>query len=69
MEVENYSPLWTARERVVLDKMEKYLQRIEHIQVEVSELERFLLDPGDADISIMSFAENAFDTPRCKGGG
>ena len=37
---------------------------------EVSELEHLLLGPEDADISITSFAENAFlvlDTPRGKG--
>ena len=52
---------WTARERVDLDKMEKYVETTESIQVEVSELEHFLLLPDDADISIRSLAENARD--------
>ena len=71
---------WTARERVDLDKMEKYVETTESIQVEVSELEHFLLGPEDADVSIRSLAENARDEggyskfvllsiPRGKGGG
>ena len=56
--------------------MEKYLETSESIQVEISELEHFLLGPEDAVISITSFAENArdckfvlLDAPRGKGAG
>ena len=80
MEVDDYNPPWTARERVVLDEMEKHLEQGESIKVEVSELEHFLLGPEDTDVSITSFAENArdnsgcskfvlLDTPRGKGAG
>ena len=76
--VEDANPLWTAHERTVLAKVEKYLQKRGRSQVKVRELEYFLLCPGDADISITSFAENAgdegsynrfvlIDTPRGKG--
>ena len=61
MEVEDYDPPWTARERVALDNTEKYVEKGESIQVDVGELEHFLLGPEDADISITSFAENARD--------
>ena len=78
MELEDFSPPWTARERVVLDKMEKHLEKGESI--EVSELEHFLLGPEETDVSITSFAENArdeggcstfvlLDTPRGRGAG
>ena len=63
MEVEDHSPC-TVRERVVLDKVGKYLDTTGSIQVEVSELEHFLLGPEDADISIRLLAENA----RAEGG-
>ena len=80
MELEDFNPPWTARERVVLEKMEKYFEKSESIKVEVSELEHFLLVPEDTDVSITSFAENARDeegcskfvlrgTPRGKGAG
>ena len=46
---------------VVLDTMEKYNGRSESTQVDVSELEHFLLGPEDAGISVMSFAENSRD--------
>ena len=46
---------------VVLDTMEKYIERSESTQVDVSELEHFVDGPEDAGISVMSFAENAMD--------
>ena len=61
MEVENVNPPWTARERLLIAKMEKYLEESEQIQVEISELEHFLLGPEEADVSITSFAENGRD--------
>ena len=75
MEVEDYNLPWTARERVVLDKKERYLKKSESIKVAVSELEHFLLGPQDADISITSFDEGGdgkfvlLDTPRGKRAG
>ena len=59
--LEDYSSLWTARERAVLHHMEKNLETSESIQVEVSELDHFQLGPEDADTSIRSLAENARD--------
>ena len=61
MEVEDPSFLWTARERVVLDEMEKILKTSESIQVEVRELEHYFFGSEDADIRIRSLAENARD--------
>ena len=37
-------PPWTAREREVIVKMQRYADQSEQIQVELSELEHFLLD-------------------------
>ena len=34
---------WTACERTLIDKMEKYLDASESMRVEISELEHFLL--------------------------
>ena len=50
---------------VVLDTMEKYIERSESTQVDVSELEHFVDGPEDAGISVMSFAENAMDEGGC----
>ena len=61
MEVEEYSPPWTARERVVLDNKEKYFETDESIHAEASELEHYLLGPEDVDFSIRSPAENAME--------
>ena len=58
MEVENVNPPCAARERLLIAQMEKYLEKSEQIQVEIRELEHFLLGPEEADISITSFAEN-----------
>ena len=41
--------------------MERYLEKTEQTQVEVSEMEHLLLGPGHEDVSITSFAENARD--------
>ena len=76
VEVEDYDPPWTAPERVALDNTAKSAS----IKVDVSELEHFLLEQEDSDISITSFAENGrdeggfckfvfLDTPRGKGAG
>ena len=46
---------------MVLDTLEKYIERSESTQVDVRELEHFLLGPQDAGISVISFAENARD--------
>ena len=78
MDADGVNSPWTAREGVLIAKVEQYLEKSESIQVEISELEHFLLGPEDADISITSFAENArdeggqskfvlLDTPRGKG--
>ena len=61
MEVEYTNPPWTARERLLIDKMEQYLEESGSIQVEVTELEHDLLGPEDADICIKSYAEGARD--------
>ena len=53
-------PPWTARERVLIDKMEQYLKKRESIQVEVTEL-KHLLGPEDADVSIEAFVQSARD--------
>ena len=37
------------------------MQRSTELQVDISKLEYFLLDPGDEDISVTSLAENARD--------
>ena len=55
--MEDYDPPWTAPEKVALDNLTKS----ESIKVDVSELEHFLLEPEDSDISITSFAENVRD--------
>ena len=47
MEVEDASPPRNARERTFIIKMEGYLQKWEELQVGISELEHFLLGPGD----------------------
>ena len=52
---------WTARERVLIDKMEQQLKKSESIQVEVTELERDLLGPEDADFCNKLFAASARD--------
>ena len=52
---------WNARERVLIESMENNLGRSETFQVGITELEHFLLSPGDDAISIFSFAENACD--------
>ena len=57
MEVEDDNPPWTVRERVVLDKMERCLEKTKSIKVEVSELEHFLLGQEDADITMMCWDE------------
>ena len=82
MEVEEASRLWTARERVLMHKMEKYLEKSEKIQVEVNELESWRAacwrkETKGVDLSLL--AELALDeggchrfvlldTPRGKGG-
>ena len=74
------TPRCTARERAVIAKMERYLEKSEKTQVEVSELEHFLFAPRHEDISTTSFPEKRADeggysryvlleTPRGKGGG
>ena len=60
MEVD-VNPLWTARKRVITDKMEHCLGKSERIQLEVTELKHYLLGPEDADICIKTFAESARD--------
>ena len=61
MEVEDANPPWHARERMLIVKMESYLQTSEELQVGVSELDICLLDPGDEDISVTSLTEDARD--------
>ena len=48
MEVENVNPPCAARERLLIAQMEKYLEKSEQIQVEIRELEHFLLGPEEA---------------------
>ena len=78
--VEDANTPWTARERTVIAEMVRYLEKSEQIQVDISELEHFLLGTEDAEVSIRSLAENVrveggysrfvlLDTPRGKGGG
>ena len=64
MEVEDVHPPWDARERLVLDNMERHVKRSERIQVDVCELEHFLPGPGDEEISTRSLAKNARDEGR-----
>ena len=59
--MEDANPPWNARERALIEKMESYLLKSEELQVGIGELEFFLLGPGDEDISITSFADNARD--------
>ena len=40
MEVVDYNPPWTARERVSEGEMERYLEKSDSIKVEVIELDR-----------------------------
>ena len=42
-----------------VDKIEQSLEESESIQVEITELEHYLLGPEDVDICIKSFAESA----------
>ena len=80
MKKENASPPRIARERTVITQMVRFLEKSEQIQLEVRELERFLLGTEDAHISVRLLSENArdqggpsrfvlLDTPRGKGGG
>ena len=81
MQVVEYNPPWTARERVSEGEMERYLEKkSDSIKVEVIELEHFLLGPENAEFgTTFFFAENArdggyskfdlLDTPRGKGTG
>ena len=73
-------PPRTARERVLIAKMEQYLEKRDSIHVEISELEHFFPGPEDSDISIRLFGANAreeggygkfvlLDAPRGKGAG
>ena len=64
MEVENVNPPRTARERMLIAEMEQYLEKGESIQVEIGELEHFLLGPEDPGISIRSFAEKRMGRRR-----
>ena len=43
MEVEDVSPLWVARDRAVTVQMERYLEKSEQIQVDISEVGAFLV--------------------------
>ena len=66
MEVEDANPPRNTRERTLIIKMESYLQKSEELQVGISELEYFLLGPGDEDISVASLKENARDEAGSK---
>ena len=73
MKKEDASPPWIARERTVITQMLRFLEKREQIQLEVRELEHFLLGTEDAHISVRLLSENArdqgvLDTPRGKGG-
>ena len=61
MEVEDVNRPLTARERVLIDKMEQHLEKSESIQMEVTQLEYYFVPPEDADICIKSCAERARD--------
>ena len=49
---------WTARDRVVVVRMEQYLDRSESLKVEVEELE-LLLGPEDSEVDLMYILMNA----------
>ena len=57
----NHPWRWSARDRTLINTLESYLKKSAQIQVGISELEDFLLSPGDDAISIMSCAKNACD--------
>ena len=77
MDLEDYNPSGTARERVSEGKMERYLEQSDTIKVEVIELEHFLLGPECADVSINlpqktrgmkeAMVSSCCSTPRGKG--
>ena len=50
---------WTARDRTVIAKMEHYLDRCESLEVNIEELEYYLLDPDELDVDIRHIALNA----------
>ena len=54
MEVEDSSPPWTARERVVLDRMGKHHETTESIQVEVSDQHRSQKMRGMTEVAASS---------------
>ena len=53
--------VWSARERSLIETMERYLKKCEQFHVGTNELGHFLLSPGDDAISILSSAGNACD--------
>ena len=57
---------WCARERALIQAVEDYLERIEHPNAAISELQHSLLSPEDDACCILKFVENVCDGRRRK---
>ena len=55
---------WTARDRKVIDNMKHYLDRCESLEVDIEELEYYLLGPDEPRVDIRFFALNARGEPQ-----